>query len=92
MLYDLTRSPVVGVNRAVATGMAHGPAAGLALLDPLQTEAALNDYYPLWAARGELLHRAGRHDEAQAAFKIAAALTRNLPEREALLRRAKNLC
>ena len=91
VLYDLTRSPVVGVNRAVATGMAYGPAAGLAQLKPLQTEAALNDYYPLWAARGELLDRAGCHDEARSAFKIAAAMTRNLPEREALLRRAKDL-
>ncbi len=91
VLYDLTRSPVVGVNRAVAVGMAHGPAAGLTLLEPLQTEAALNDYYPLWAARGELLARADRHDEARAAFEIAAAMTRNLPEREALLRKARDL-
>jgi len=91
VLYDLTRSPVVGVNRAVAVGMAHGPAAGLTLLEPLQTEAALNDYYPLWAARGELLARAGRHIAARAAFEIAAAMTRNLPEREALLRRAGDL-
>ncbi len=89
VLYDMTGSPVVGVNRAVAAGMAYGPAAGLGLLKPLQTEAALNDYYPLWAARGELLERAGRPDEARAAFETAAAMTRNLPEREALLRRAK---
>ena len=89
VLYDMTGSPVVGVNRAVAAGMAYGPAAGLALLKPLQTEAALNDYYPLWAARGELLERAGRTDEARAAFETAAAMTRNLPEREALLRRAR---
>lgn len=89
VLYDLTRSPVVGVNRAVATGMAHGPVAGLALLAPLQTEAALNDYYPLWAARGELLDRAGQAVEARAAFEIAAGMTRNRPERDALLRRAQ---
>ncbi len=91
LLYDMTGSPVVGVNRAVATGMAHGPEAGLVLLKPLQTEAALNDYYPLWAARGELLERAGRRDEARAAFETAATMTRNLPEREALLRRANTL-
>ena len=89
LLYEITRSPVVGVNRAVAAGMAHGPAAGLALLTPLQTEAALKDYYPLWAARGELLNRAGQPDDARAAFEIAAAMTRNLPERETLLRRAR---
>jgi len=88
-LYDMTGSPVVGVNRAVAAGMAYGPAAGLMLLKPLQTAAALKDYYPLWAARGELLERAGRPDEARAAFEIAAAMTRNQPEREALLRRAR---
>ena len=89
LLYDLTGSPVVGVNRAVAAGMAHGPAAGLALLAPLQTQAALNDYYPLWAARGELLDRAGQAEAARAAFEIAAGMTRNLPERDALLRRSR---
>jgi len=91
LLYDMTHSPVVGVNHAVAAGMAYGPAAGLALLEPLRSEAALKNYYPLWAARGELLERAGRHDEARAAFETAAAMTRNLPEREALLRRANDL-
>jgi len=88
LLFDVTASPVVGVNRAVAAGMAYGPAAGLALLTPLQTEAALKDYYPLWAARGELLARAGQPDAARAAFETAAAMTRNQPEREVLLRRA----
>ena len=91
LLYEMTGSPVVGVNRAVAAGMAHGPQAGLALLAPLQTAAALNDYYPLWAARGELLARAGYPVEAGAAFRTAAAMTRNQPERAALLRRADKL-
>ena len=68
--------------------MAYGPAAGLALLKPLQTVAALKNYYPLWAARGDLLSRSGQPAEARAAFEIAAAMTRNLPERDALLRRA----
>ena len=89
VLYDLGHSPVVGVNRAVAAGMAYGATAGLALLAPLQTEAALKDYYPLWAARGELLARAGQPDDARIAFETAAAMTRNQPEREALLRRAR---
>ncbi len=88
LLYDMTASPVVGVNRAVAAGMAHGPEAGLRLLAPLQTEAALKDYYPLWAARGELLSRAGQPEAARAAFDIAAKMTRNQRERGALLRRA----
>lgn len=89
LLYEMTKSPVVGVNRAVAAGMAHGPQAGLDLLAPLQTEAALKNYYPLWAARGELLARAGKTEEACAAFETAAAMTRNEPERAALLRRAR---
>jgi RNA polymerase sigma-70 factor, ECF subfamily len=89
VLYTLTNSPVVGVNRAVATGMAHGPDAGLALLWPLQTVAALKSYYPFWAARGELLSRADRPAEAQVAFQTAAAMTRNHHERDTLLRRAE---
>lgn len=88
LLFDMTASPVVGVNRAVAAGMAYGPEAGLRLLAPLQTEAALKDYYPLWAARGELLNRAGQPEAARAAFNIAAKMTRNHREREALLRKA----
>ena len=88
VLADLTGSPVVGVNRAVAAGMAYGPAAGLAVLRPLQTVAALKNYYPLWAARGDLLDRAGRPAEARGAFETAAAMTRNRHERDALLRRA----
>jgi predicted RNA polymerase sigma factor len=88
LLFEITRSPVVGVNRAIAVGMAYGAAAGLALLRPLQTEAALKNYYPLWAARGDLLDRAGQPEDARAAFEIAAAMTRNRPERDALLRRA----
>ena len=88
LLYEITGSPVVGVNRAVAVGMAYGSTAGLALLKPLQAVAALKDYYPLWAARGELLARDGRTDQARAAFETAAAMTQNLHERDALLRRA----
>ena len=88
LLYDMTRSPVVRLNHAVAVGMAYGPVSGLQLLAPLQTEAALKDYHPLWAARGELLYRAQRHDEARAAFETAASMTRNAPEKTALLARA----
>jgi RNA polymerase sigma-70 factor, ECF subfamily len=88
LLYDMTRSPVVRLNHAVAVGMAYGPVSGLQLLAPLQTEAALKDYHPLWAARGELLYRAQRHDEARTAFETAAGMTRNAPEKTALLARA----
>lgn len=88
LLYDMTQSPVVRLNHAVAVGMAYGPLSGLQLLAPLQTEAALKDYHPLWAARGELLYRAQRHAEARQAFETAAAMTRNAPEKTALLARA----
>jgi RNA polymerase sigma-70 factor (ECF subfamily) len=91
-LYDaldaLTGSPVVRLNRAVAVGMAFGPAAGLDLLDGLAAEPALRDYHLLPAARGELLERLGRGEEAAAEFARSAALSGNLPERELLRARA----
>jgi RNA polymerase sigma factor (sigma-70 family) len=82
-------SPVVELNRAVAHSMAFGPDAGLALVDALAGEAALRDYAPLPAARGDFLFRAGRLDEARGAFETAAALTRNARERAFLLSRAE---
>ena len=81
-------SPIVELNRAVAVSMAFGPAAGLALLDQLAEEGALDDYHRLPAARAELLGKLGRHDEARAEFKRAASLTQNAREREMLLQRA----
>jgi len=80
---------VVRLNHAVAAGMAHGPEVGLALLAPLEGDPALKTYHLLWSAHGELLHRAGRMDEARAAFRQAAAMTRNDRERTALLKRAE---
>lgn len=59
-LYELTRSPVVALNRAVAVGMAFGPAAGLRGLDALAAEPALRHYHLLPSARGELLEQLGR--------------------------------
>lgn len=88
LLGDMTGSPVVRVNHAVAAGMAYGPAAGLQVLAPLWNEPALKGYHPLWAAHGELLSRAGRMAEARTAFETAAGLTKNAPERTALLARA----
>jgi RNA polymerase sigma factor (sigma-70 family) len=82
-------SPVVELNRAVAVGMAFGPAAGLSLVDELVAGGALNGYYLLPAARGELLSQLGRADEARAEFARAASLTRNAREREVLLARAR---
>jgi RNA polymerase sigma-70 factor, ECF subfamily len=92
-LYDalaqLTPSPVVELNRAVAVAMAFGPAAGLKLVDALTAEASLRGYHLLPSVRGDLLKKLGRFDEARAEFERAAALTRNARERELLLDRAR---
>jgi RNA polymerase sigma factor (sigma-70 family) len=91
-LYDglaaIARSPVVRLNRAVAVGIAFGPEAGLELLDDLVEEPALRGYHLLPAARGELLERLGREEEAQAEFARAAELSLNSAERQHLLARA----
>ena len=91
-LYDRLRvvapSPVVDLNRAIAHSMAFGPEAGLRLVDEIADAAALRDYAPLPAARGDFLFRAGRLAEARSEFKAAATLTRNARERTFLLARA----
>jgi RNA polymerase sigma factor (sigma-70 family) len=87
-LAQLTASPVVELNRAVAVAMASGPAAGLALVDALAGDPSLKRYHLLPGVRGDLLATLGRHDEARAEFERAAALTRNERERALLLRRA----
>ncbi|MDQ1748641.1 MAG: polymerase sigma-70 factor, subfamily [Frankiaceae bacterium] len=74
-------SPVVALNRAVAVGLAEGPAAGLAALEPLGSEAALATYAYLPAARADFLRRLGRYDEAATAYAEAALLTDNDVER-----------
>jgi len=81
-------SPVVELNRAVAVAMAHGPAAGLEIVDALVGVAALKEYHLLPTVRGDLLARLGRADEARAEFERAASLTRNARERALLLDRA----
>jgi RNA polymerase sigma-70 factor, ECF subfamily len=90
-LAALRPSPVIELNRAVALGMAHGPAAGLAHLDAIAGEPALRDYPALPAARGDMLARLGRTAEAAAAFDRAAALSKNARERDLLLARAHAL-
>jgi RNA polymerase sigma factor (sigma-70 family) len=87
-LASLAPSPVVELNRAVAVGMAHGPAAGLALVDALRDEPALETYHLLPSVRGDLLSKVGRWEEARAEFERAASLTRNARERTLLLERA----
>jgi RNA polymerase sigma factor (sigma-70 family) len=84
----VTPSPVVELNRAVAVSMAFGPAEGLRLVDALTRERSLAGYHLLPAARGDLLVKLGRHDEARGEFERAASLTRNARERELLLKRA----
>ena len=91
-LYDRLRavmpSPVVDLNRAIAHSMAFGPEAGLQLVDEIADNAALRNYAPLPAARGDFLFRAGRLAEARSEFESAAKLTRNVRERAFLLARA----
>jgi predicted RNA polymerase sigma factor len=91
-LYDalaqLTPSPVIDLNRAVAVAMAFGPAAGLELVDALSAEPALEHYHLLPSVRGDLLVRLGRFNEARIEFERAAALTRNAREIALLLGRA----
>ncbi|MFM0289118.1 RNA polymerase sigma factor [Paraburkholderia megapolitana] len=88
-LVQVTPSPVVELNRAVAVGMAFGPAAGLELVDALAAEPALANYHWLPSVRGDLLAKLGRIDEARAEFARAASMTRNARERELLLERAR---
>ncbi|MGC9666723.1 RNA polymerase sigma factor [Planosporangium sp. 12N6] len=87
-LARLSASPVVELNRAVAVGMAFGPAAGLEVIDALTDVPALKNYHLLPSVRGDLLAKLDRFEEARAEFERAASLTRNNRERELLLDRA----
>ncbi len=88
-LYDAlsvtSPSPVVDLNRAVAHGMAFGPASGLELVDALASDPSLKEYHLLPSVRGDLLFKLGRHAEARSEFERAASLTRNARERQLLL-------
>jgi RNA polymerase sigma factor (sigma-70 family) len=94
-LYDalaqLSPSPVVELNRAVALAMAFGPAAGLEVVDALTSEPSLKSYHLLPSVRGDLLQKLGRLDEARDEFERAASLTRNVRERALLKDRAAAL-
>ena len=87
-LVQLTPSPVVELNRAVAVAMAFGPAAGLEIVDGLTAEPALRSYHLLPSVRGDFLVKLGRSEEARTEFERAASLTRNARERTLLLARA----
>jgi RNA polymerase sigma factor (sigma-70 family) len=92
-LYDalaqLTPSPIVELNRAVAYAMAFGPPAGLEIVDGLVDEPSLKSYHLLPSVRGDFLAKLGRFEEARAEFDRAASLTQNTRERELLIRRAE---
>jgi RNA polymerase sigma-70 factor (ECF subfamily) len=88
-LAKLVPSPVVELNRAVAVGMAFGPAAGLEIVDTLASEPSLQIYHLLQSVRGDLLFKLGRVEQARIEFERAAALTRNVRERELLLGRVR---
>jgi RNA polymerase sigma factor (sigma-70 family) len=88
-LGQLTPSPIVELNRAVAVGMAFGPAAGLELVDALTAEPSLAGYHLLPSVRGDLLKKLGRFEEARVEFERAASLTRNAREVQLLQQRAR---
>jgi RNA polymerase sigma factor (sigma-70 family) len=87
-LAEVSPSPVVELNRAVAVSRAYGPDAGLHLVEALADVPALRGYHLLPTVRGDLLEQLGRRDEARAEFERAASLTRNEQERHVLLDRA----
>ncbi|WP_129646270.1 RNA polymerase sigma factor [Peristeroidobacter agariperforans] len=88
-LVQITQSPLVELNRAIAVGMAFGPTAGLELIDALMDEPALRQYHLLPSVRGDLLSKLGRAKEAHTEFERAAAMAQNVRERELLVARAK---
>jgi predicted RNA polymerase sigma factor len=88
-LLEHSPSPVIELNRAVAIGMAFGPAAGLEIVEALTEEPSLKNYHLLPSVRGDLLSKLDRNEEARAEFERAASLTRNARERELLLNRAR---
>jgi len=84
-------SPIIELNRAVAVSMAEGPEAGLAIIDRIAGEPALQTYHLLPGVRGDLLQKLGRHDEARAAFEAAAQLAGNRRDRSLMQRRAREV-
>jgi RNA polymerase sigma factor (sigma-70 family) len=88
-LAEIEPSPVIELNRAVAVGMASGPAAALPLVDALNDDPAMKNYHLLPSVRGDLLKKLGRMEEAKGEFERAASMTRNARERDLLLDRAR---
>ena len=90
-LLQISPSPIVGLNRAVAVGMVQGPAAGLHALDTLAAEPALGNYHLLPSVRGDLLLKLGRYAEAREELQRAIAMTDNVREHELLSRKLEIL-
>jgi predicted RNA polymerase sigma factor len=88
-LAQIAPGPVVELNRAVAVGMASGPAAAFEIVDALAAEKSLQNYQWLWSVRADLLAKLGRAEEARLDFERAAGLARNERERELLMERAR---
>ncbi len=84
MLEQVTPSPVIELNRAVAVAMRDGPAVGLALIDAILTRGDLPDYHLAYSARAELCRRLGRIEDARAAYQQALALAQQEPQRRLL--------
>jgi RNA polymerase sigma factor (sigma-70 family) len=89
LLNQVTPSPVIELNRAVAVSMAQGPQAALPIVDALRAAPALENYHLLYGVRGDILRKLGRHEEANDEFRKAAGLTRNAREKAFLLNRAE---
>jgi RNA polymerase sigma factor (sigma-70 family) len=90
-LAEITGSPVVELNRAVAIGMAFGPEPALELVEAIAGEPALRGYHLVPVVRGDLLERLGRRDEARAEFAAAVELATNERERRVFERRVEAL-
>jgi RNA polymerase sigma-70 factor, ECF subfamily len=90
-LVQISPSPVIELNRAVALSMAFGPAAGLALLEEIEDDPALSKYHLLPSVRADLLEKLGRHMEAASEYERAADLTSNSREKDLLLGRAERI-
>jgi len=91
VLLELTGSPVVAINRALAIAELHGASAALEAMQEVNTDARLAEYQPYWAARADLLARAGEHGEARHAYEIAIGLERDPAVRRFLLQRQSAL-
>jgi len=90
-LWELTSSPVIAINRALAIAELQGPRAGLDAMQAMATDIRLAEYQPYWAARAELEARNGAHTEARHAYEIAIGLERNPAVRRFLQRRQSAL-